>query len=76
MQNAYDLLWGSKNLAATIKATPGCSKMTNADLISIVSYVAVVRSKGGAKAGCNWYPGRPDSSGFDDTSEYLVIHTY
>jgi hypothetical protein len=67
MQDAYNLLWGDRNLAAQIRSnTYGCSKMTDADLISIVGYVAVVMSGGG---GCNWYPGRPDSTGYDDTSK-------
>jgi hypothetical protein len=71
MQEAYNLLWGDRNFAAQIKGTYGCSRMTDADLISIVGYVAVVMAGGGTKKGCNWYPGRPDSYGYDDTSKLV-----
>jgi hypothetical protein len=54
MQEAYNLLWGEKNFAVQIRSnTYGCSKMTDANLISIVGYVAVVMSGGGTKKGCN-----------------------
>jgi hypothetical protein len=69
MQKAYNFLWGSHGLADEIRASePGCAYMTNADLISIVGYVAVVQSSGAPDRGCNWYPGRVDYVGFDDTS--------
>jgi hypothetical protein len=59
MQAAYDLLWGSPGVANTIRQEgSGCEKMTNADLISIAGYIAVVQAGGVAKGGCGWYPGR------------------
>jgi hypothetical protein len=58
MQAAYDLLWGSPGVANSIRAVLGCENMTNADLISIAGYVAVVQAGGVAKGGCGWYPGR------------------
>eukprot|EP00953_Heterococcus_sp_UTEX-ZZ885_P018739 10467-Heterococcus_DN1.PRE.5 len=69
MQKAYNFLWGSHGLADDIRASePGCAYMSNADVISIVGYVAVVQSGGAPDCGCNWYPGRVDYVGFDDTS--------
>jgi hypothetical protein len=69
MQKAYNFLWGSHGLADEIRASePGCAYMSNADLISIVGYVAVVQSGGAPDCGCTWYPGRVDYVGFDDTS--------
>jgi hypothetical protein len=76
MQAAYDLLWGSSNLAAVIRSSAaGCARMSNADLISIAGYVAVVMSGGtatsGSDAGCGWYPGRKDvEQGFDPLLGY------
>jgi hypothetical protein len=58
MPAAYDLLWGSPGVATTIRGVPGCENMTDADLISIAGYVAVVQAGGSAKGGCGWYPGR------------------
>jgi hypothetical protein len=69
MQKAYNFLWGTQGLADKIRASEsGCANMSNADLISIVGYVAVVQSGGAPECGCNWYPGRTDYVGFDDTS--------
>jgi hypothetical protein len=58
MQKAYDFLWGTQHLAAEIRKEPLCTKMTDADLISILGYVAVVQAGGCAGKGCGWYPGR------------------
>lgn len=68
MQPAYNLFWGEPAAAATIRAEPGCAKMSYADMISIVGYVAVVQAGGTARGGCGWYPGRPDADGYDDTN--------
>jgi hypothetical protein len=62
MQAAYDLLWGPPGVAATVRSVQGCENMTNADLISIAGYVAVVQANGSAKGGCGWYPGRYHSA--------------
>jgi hypothetical protein len=58
MQKAYDFLWGTQHLAAEIRKEPLCTKMTDADLISILGYVAVVQAGGCDGKGCGWYPGR------------------
>jgi hypothetical protein len=44
--------------------------MTDADLIQIAGYVAVVKAGGAPKSGngCGFYPGRPDALGYDDVS--------
>jgi hypothetical protein len=77
MQGCYNLLWGSKSLNDKIRATPGCSKMTDADLIQIAGYVAVVKAGGAPKdgKGCGFYPGRPDATGYDDVSCYISHST-
>jgi hypothetical protein len=67
MQGCYNLLWGASGLNDKIRAsTPGCSQMSDADLIQIAGYVAVVKAGGAPPAGCGFYPGRPDLPGFDD----------
>lgn len=72
MQLCYDFLWGSNGdsgLRKQILAIPECTKMTNADLIQIAGYVAVVKGGG---ASCSFYPGRPDSNGYDNVSAVAI----
>ena len=69
MQGCYNLLWGTSGLNDKIRATRGCSKMSDADLIQIAGYVAVVEAGGSPPSGCGFHPGRPDAPGYDDVSE-------
>ncbi|KAG5188871.1 heme peroxidase [Tribonema minus] len=72
MQLCYDFLWGTKNVAAAIRAHSGCASMTDADILNLSGMVAVQKSGGLPSAGCNWLPGRPDAAGVDETPRLPV----
>eukprot|EP00953_Heterococcus_sp_UTEX-ZZ885_P031257 16421-Heterococcus_DN1.PRE.1 len=79
MKSVYNLLWDSAGpkLADKIRASvpytsdtsPGCKNFSDADLIQILGYVAVVKTGGTATGGCMFRPGRTDDAGCDDTTK-------
>jgi len=73
MQMCYDFLWGSNNLSQKIRAVPTCAKMSNADMIQLVGYIAVIKTGG---VSCPFYPGRPDAKGYDNVSSLLRMSIF